>query len=67
MSDEIVKFPASRRKLSSKEEKEVRCAANLIHEIYKDKNPFLSDSHRLTQSEEVIREMLKYIFKINEE
>jgi len=67
MSEIIIKFPASRRKLSYEEEQELRVCLNLIHLTYADTNPFMSDEKKKIQSEQIIRDFLKRIFEMNEE
>jgi hypothetical protein len=67
MSDIIIKFPASKRKLSLQEEQELRVCINLVHLTYMNKNPHKSDTERKQQSEDIIREFLKRIFEMNEE
>jgi len=67
MRDMIIKFPASKRKLSIQEEQELRVCINLVHQAYINKNPYISDDERKYQSEMIMREFLKRIFEMNEE
>jgi hypothetical protein len=67
MSDIIIKFPASKRKLSIQEEQELRVCINLVHLNYMNKNPHITITERKQQSEDIIREFLKRIFEMNEE
>jgi hypothetical protein len=67
MSDTIIRFPNSKRRLTPTEEQTVRKCANLIFQIYDNENPFVTKEHRLVQSEEVIRECIRKIFELNEE
>ena len=67
MSDIIIKFPASKRKLSIQEEQELRVCINLVHLTYMNKNQHKRDDERKQQSEIIIREFLKRIFEMNEE
>lgn len=67
MTDTILKFPNSKRRLTQAEESAVRKCANLLHLVYDDPNPFVSDNTRLIKAEALIRECIKTIFELNEE
>jgi hypothetical protein len=67
MSDIIIKFPASKRKLSYHEEQELRICLNFINQVYTDRNPFMSDDQKRNQAELIMRDFLKRIFEMNEE
>ena len=67
MSDTIIRFPNSRRRLTPSEERTVRMCANLIHNMYQDDNPFVKNEQRIVQSEHLIRECVKRIFELNED
>lgn len=67
MTDIIIKFPASKRKLSYNEEQELRICLNFINQVYTDRNPFMSDNHKRNQAELIMRDFLKRIFEMNEE
>lgn len=67
MSDIILKFPNSKRKLTHEEEQAVRQCVNLIDTIYRDKNPFVKKEQRQLQSESILRGCIKKIFELNED
>lgn len=67
IKDIVVKFPNSKRKLTSEEESVLSRCVNLIELTYKDKNPFIQPEQRQMQAEGIIRECIKKIFELNED
>jgi hypothetical protein len=67
MSDTIIRFPNSKRRLTPVEEQTVRMCANIIHNAYQDDNPFVREEQRIIHTEKLIRECIKKIFELNEE
>jgi hypothetical protein len=67
MSNTIVRFPNSKRKLSLEEEKLVRVCVNLINNSYTNKNPFISEKEKLIQSEGYVKTLVHKIFELNED
>jgi uncharacterized protein (DUF1778 family) len=67
MTDIILKFPNSKRRLTPAEESVVRKCANRMHILYKDNNPFVTDEARQHAAEKLLRECIKTIFELNEE
>lgn len=67
MSDMVIKFPASKRKLSDEEEKQLRICVNKINAIYAHPNPFISDEQKNEQVDYLLRSLIKKVFELNEE
>ncbi len=67
MSNTIVRFPNSKRKLSLEEEKLVRVCVNLINNSYTNINPFISEKEKLIQSEGYVKTLVHKIFELNED
>jgi hypothetical protein len=67
MSNTIVRFPNSKRKLSLEEEKLVRVCVNLINNSYSNSNPFISEEEKLIQSEGYVKTLVHKIFELNED
>ena len=67
MSNTIVRFPNSKRKLSLEEEKLVRVCVNLINNSYSNSNPFISEEEKLIQSEVYVKTLVHKIFELNED
>jgi hypothetical protein len=67
IKDIVIKFPNSKRKLTSEEESVLSRCVNLIELTYKDKNPFIRSEQRQMQAEGIIRECIKKIFELNED
>jgi hypothetical protein len=63
----ILKFPNSRRRLTTDEERVVDQCVNLIDTTYKNKNPFIKDQQKHIQAAEIVRECIKKIFELNED
>jgi len=67
MSNTIIRFPNSKRKLSLEEEKLVRVCVNLINNSYTNSNPFISEEEKLIQSEGYVKTLVHKIFELNED
>lgn len=67
MTDTIVKFPNSKRILTSDEEKLVRKCSNLIHSSYEHGNKFVKSEQKVNFTEHQIRTLLKKVFELNED
>lgn len=67
MTTNIITFPNSKRKLSREEEILLTRCANHIHNLYKDRNPFITDEHRLAENKELLSNFVKSIFAANED
>lgn len=67
MRDIVIKFPASKRKLSEKEEKQLRICVNKINAIYAHPNPFISDEQKNEEVDHLLRTLIKKVFELNEE
>lgn len=67
MSNTIVRFPNSKRKLSVEEEQLVKICVNLINNTYVDQNPFISEKQKLIQSEGYVKKLVHKIFELNED
>jgi|GEM_PF-1084144 hypothetical protein len=65
-NDTIVRFPNSKRCLTSKEERLVKCATNQIHNSYESNNPFVKRHDKKNYVETQIKTLLKKVFEINE-
>ena len=67
MTDSIILFPNSKRKLTEQEQRLVSICANTIHNNYKSKSPFIKESERVEYNEEMLRELIRNIFALNED
>lgn len=67
MSNNIITFPNSKRKLTRDEEKLLERCANQIHNVYMTENPFFADSQRLKENKELLSKFVKNIFASNED
>lgn len=67
MSNTIIRFPNSKRKLSLEEERLVRVCVNLINNSYSNSNPFISEEEKLIQSEGYVKTLVHKIFELNED
>ena len=47
MTDSIIKFPDSKRRLTQKEERLVRTCVNIIHNSYENGNPFVTTKQKV--------------------
>jgi hypothetical protein len=67
MTETVVKFPNSKRALTSDEEKLVRNCANLIHNTYYHGNSFVQPKQKAMFTETQIRTLLRKVFELNED
>lgn len=67
MTDTIVKFPNSKRVLTSDEERLVKSCSNLIHSTYEHGNKFVKPEQKVNFTEHQIRTLLKKVFELNED
>ncbi|OUU29453.1 MAG: hypothetical protein CBB97_02435 [Candidatus Endolissoclinum sp. TMED37] len=67
MTETVVKFPNSKRALTSDEEKLVRSCANLIHNTYYHGNSFVQPKQKAMFTETQIRTLLRKVFELNED
>ena len=67
MTETVVKFPNSKRALTSDEEKLVRSCANLIHNTYYHGNSFVQPKQKAMFTETQIRTLLRIVFELNED
>lgn len=66
MSDMIVKFPASKRKFTEQEERELANCIQKITSLY-DGYVIGSTSYKKAQTEQAIRKFAKKLLEMNEE
>ena len=67
MSDVILKFPNSQRKLTVEEERLVRSCSNQIYNIAADENPFIKSEQRILYIEEQLKTLIKKIYELDED
>ena len=67
MSDVILKFPNSKRKLTVEEERLVRSRSNQIYNIATDDNPFIKAEQRVSCIEEQLKTLIKKIYELDED
>lgn len=67
MSDVILKFPNSKRKLTVEEERLVRSYSNMIYNVIADDNPFIKQEQRVSCVEEQLRTLIKKIYELDED
>lgn len=67
MSDVILKFPNSKRKLTKDEERLVRTCANIIYNSQIDSNPFIQPEQKVIFIEEQIKTLIKKIYELDED
>lgn len=67
MSDVILKFPNSKRKLTVDEERLVRSCSNMIYNVITDDNPFIKQAQRLSFVEEQLKTLIKKIYELDED
>lgn len=65
--DVIIKFPASKRRLTVDEEHTVKTCINLIKNTYSDPNPFITDKQKTESAEAILRECIRRILELNED
>jgi deoxyhypusine synthase len=67
VSDVILKFPNSKRKLTVEEERLVRSCSNQIYNIATDDNPFIKAEQRILCIEEQLKTLIKKIYELDED
>jgi len=67
MTDSIIKFPDSKRRLTQKEERLVRTCVNIIHNSYENGNPFVTTKQKVVFTESQIKTLLRKVFELNED
>lgn len=63
----ILKFPKSKRKLTTEEEKIVRCCANIIYNTQLNSSPFISPEQKIMFIEEQLRSLIKKVYTLDED
>jgi hypothetical protein len=66
-NDTIVRFPNSKRCLTSDEERLVKSTTNIIHNSYQHTNPFVKQNDKTSFVELQIKTLLRKVFEINED
>ena len=67
MTDIILKFPKSKRKLTVQEERLVRSCSNIIFNSVDVTNPFITDEQKIMFIEEKLKELIRKIDEVDEE
>lgn len=67
MSRTIIKFPSSKRCFTADEEKEIRVCTNKIYNVFKEDNPFVTDTAKKDDVETLLAELIKKLYEMNEE
>ena len=67
MTDIILKFPKSKRKLTVQEERLVRSCSNFIFNSVDVTNPFITDEQKIMFIEEKLKELIRKIDELDEE
>jgi len=66
-NDTIVRFPNSKRCLTTDEERLVKSTTNIIHNSYQHTNPFVNQNDKTNFVELQIKTLLRKVFEINED
>lgn len=67
MSKTIIKFPSSKRCFTADEEKQIKTYTNRIFNVFKEDNPFITDTAKKDDVETLLAELIKKLYQMNEE
>lgn len=67
MTDIILKFPNSKRKLTAREEQLIKSCSNQIYNIISNDNPFIRAEQRISYIEDNLKTLIKRIHELDED